>query len=764
MTRPIKTSRLLLATILGAGLSLAPVAVVPAHAAADVTINLLNFNDFHGRIAKDTTVQFAGTIEKSRAQYGEDNTLLLSAGDNIGASLFASATQNDQPTIDVLNALDLKGSAVGNHEFDKGFADLTNRVIGSGATKNATWDYLGANVYKTGTTTPVLPEYKVYTVDGITVGVIGAVTQETPSLVSSLGIQGLTFGDPVAAVNRVAAQLTDGNSANGEAQVIVAEYHEGAPDSASSSVTLDTEIAKSDVFKHIVNDTSPKVDVIFNGHTHQAYAWDAPVTGGGTRPVLQAASYSDRVGQVLLTVDPATGDVVSHSENLITRTTDAPADLISAYPRVSKVNDIVSAALDHAAAVGNQKVGKLKSDITTAFTGGSYVNGRYTGGTRDDRSKESTLGNLVADALLKTLKTKAHGGAQIAAVNPGGLRSELYYTPGSTETRKKGVITYAMANSVLPFVNNLWTTTLTGAQLKSVLEEQWQPDAASRPYLQLGLSKNVHYTYDSSAAKGSRITGIWVNGKKVTDTATYRVGSFSFLLAGGDNFTTFADGTDTKDSGLVDYQSWIDYLTKSSPVAPSFVKHGVEVQAAPTAAVGDDYQIKVSNLDLTSLGSPQNTKLSVTVGGKTVARNVPVTGGAASFSVTLPNRGAVVLTAKPSGTVVRVPVEISKATVKVLGKDESRTVKKGNPVTFRVQTEALGVGIWATGTVKVYIGKRLVAKTTLHNWNYGTKKITLSKGDLRRYGRTTVVATARLVSSGNTAVPTDLKVLTLTIT
>ncbi len=764
MTRPIKTSRLLLATILGAGLSLAPVAVVPAHAAADVTVNLLNFNDFHGRIAQDTTVQFAGTIEKSRAQYGDASTLLLSAGDNIGASLFASATQNDQPTIDVLNALDLKGSAVGNHEFDKGFADLTDRVIGTGATKNATWDYLGANVYKSGTTTPVLPEYKVYTVNGITIGVIGAVTQETPSLVSSLGIQGLTFGDPVAAVNRVAAQLTDGNSANGEAKVIVAEYHEGAPDSASASVTLDTEIAKSDVFKHIVNDTSPKVDVIFNGHTHQTYAWDAPVAGGGTRPVLQAGSYSDNVGQVLLDVNPATGDVTSHTASLIPRTKDDPAGLISTYPRVSKVNDIVGAALDHAAAVGNQKVGTLKSDITTAFSGGSYVKGRYAGGTRDDRSKESTLGNLVADALLKTLKTKAHGGAQIAAVNPGGLRSELYYTPGSTETRKKGVITYAMANSVLPFVNNLWTTTLTGAQLKAVLEEQWQPDSAARPYLQLGLSKNVRYTYDASADKGSRITGIWVNGKRVTNAATYRVGSFSFLLAGGDNFTTFADGSDTKDSGLVDYQSWIDYLTKSSPVQPSFDKHGVQVQAAATAAVGDDYQIKVSNLDLTSLGSPQNTKLNVTVGGKTVARNVPVTDGAATVSVTLPNRGAVVLTAKPSGTVVRVPVEISKATVKVFGKSETLTVKKGTPVTFRVQTEALGTGIWATGTIKVYIGSRVVAKTTLHKWNYGTKKITLTKGDLRRYGRTTVVATAKLVSSSNAVVPAELKVLTLHIT
>ncbi|MGC3994965.1 MAG: 5'-nucleotidase C-terminal domain-containing protein [Propionicimonas sp.] len=755
--RPV---RLVLAAILGAGLAIGPLSAPAAHAADPVTINLLNINDFHGRIAKDTTVQFAGTIEKSRAQYGDANTLLLSAGDNIGASLFASATQDDQPTIDVLNALDLAASAVGNHEFDQGFADLTDRVIDGGA--NAKWDYLGANVYTTGTTTPVLPGYGLYTVGGVTVGVIGAVTQETPSLVSSLGIKGLTFGDPVEAVNRVAAQLTDGNAANGEAQVLVAEYHEGAPDSASATIDLNTELGKSTVFAHIVEDTSAKVSVIFTGHTHQTYAWDAPVTGGGTRPVVQTGSYATNVGQVLLSVDPGTGEVLSHTQSLIPRSTDAAAGLASTYPRAQAVQDVVTAALAYADTVGNKKIGRLKADVTTAFSGGSYVNGKYAGGTRDDRSKESAMGNLVADALLKTLKPAASGGAQIALVNPGGLRAELLYTPGATETRKKGVITYAMANSVLPFVNNLWTTTLTGAQLKAVLEQQWQPTGSTRPYLQLGMSKNVRYTYDASADAGSRITGIWVNGTRVTDAGTYRVGSFSFLLAGGDNFTTFAAGTDTKDSGLVDYQAWIAYLTKTSPVTPSFDKHAVQVQAASTAAVGDEYPISLSGLDLTSLGAPANTKLTVKVGGKTVARNVPVTDGAAAFDVTLPNTGKVVVTAKPSGTVVRIPVTIEKAEPKVYGLAESRTVKKGTPVKFRVQTAPLGTGVWVTGTVKVYVGDRVVARTTLRPGNYGTKSITIPKSALKRYGRSTVVATAKLVTSP-VAQPTDLKVLTLTI-
>jgi 5'-nucleotidase len=762
LTRPSLGSRLILATILGVGLGLAPFTAPVAHAADAVTINLLNFNDFHGRIAKDLTVQFAGTIEKSRAEYGEDHTLLLSGGDNIGASLFASATQADQPTIDVLNALGVKASAVGNHEFDKGFADLTDRVIGAGAVRNAAWDYLGANVYKTGTTTPVLPEYQVYTVAGVTVGVIGVVTQETPSLVSSIGIKGLTFGDPVAAVNRVAEQLSDGNPANGEAQVLVAEYHEGSPLSSSASVDLPAAVAAGGAFKSIVEDTSAKVDVIFNAHTHQTYAWSAPVTGG-TRAVVQAGSYASHIGQVVLSVDPATGNVVDHDQALIARSTDTAASLVAAYPRAATVNELTNAALDHATTVGEVKVGKVTADVTTAFRNGTYTNGRYTAAVadRDDRAKESTLGNLVADALLKTLKSKDHGGAQIGVVNPGGLRAELYYAASGSE-KKPGIITRAEANSVLPFVNNLWTTTLTGAQLKSVLEEQWQPDGSSRPYLQLGLSNNVRYTFDPDADRGSHITGLWVNGKAVKATDSFRIGSFSFLLAGGDNFTTFAQGTDTKDSGLVDYEAWIDYLKAKSPVSPSFVKHGVAVKAAPTAKLGQSYRIAVSGLDLTSLGAPANSWLKVTVGGKTVARNVPVTDGAATVRVKLPNRGAVVITAYPSKTVVRVPVSIGKGTVTVIDKDEARTVKRGKAVAFRVRTAALGDGYWPTGTVKVYIGTRVVAKVTLRAGDHGTKKITLTKGDLRRYGKGTVVATAKLVSSSNSE-PTDLKVLTLTI-
>ena len=615
-------------------------------AEAEVTdLNLLNINDFHGRIDANT-VNFAGTVEQLKAAAPEGSSLFLSAGDNIGASLFASSVQQDQPTIDVLNALGLRASAVGNHEFDGGFADLTDRVVPA-----SDFEYLGANVYLKGTTTPALPEYTVLDVNGVQVAVIGAVTEETGTLVSPGGIATLEFGDPVEAVNRVAERL----EAEGLADVIIAEYHEGAGSGTPDGATLEEEIAGGGAFAEIVTETSALVDAIYTGHTHKQYAWDAPVPGvdGKTRPVVQTGSYGEFIGQIELQYNAGTDEVLSYTAGNVARTTVPAAELAASYPAVAEVQRIVEAALAFAAEVGNQPIGSVTADITTAFAGTS----------RDDRGNESTLGNLVADSLLSSLGSPERGGAEIGVVNPGGLRAELYYG-------EDGVITYAEANAVLPFVNNLWTTTLTGAQLKSVLEEQWQPEGSSRTFLALGLSDNVTYTYDPDQPRGSRIQSVTVNGEALDSSRAYRVGTFSFLAQGGDNFSTFAQGTDTRDSGLIDRDAWISYLQASSPVSPDFARQGVIVKGAPaTAQAGSTLNFTVDKLDLTSLGSPANTTLAVSwvpAGGTAVALgSVPVTAGAASVTATLPasasGSGSLVLTADPSGTEVSIPVTVDPA-------------------------------------------------------------------------------------------------------
>ncbi len=625
---------------------------------ATVDINLLAFNDFHGRlfdynvdretgeITGNDTLSFAGTIEELRAAEGEENTLLFSSGDNIGASLFTSSVQEDKPTIDVLNALDLATSNVGNHEFDAGFDNLTGQV-----SDWADFEHLGANVYGEDGE-PALPEYATFEVAGVTVAVIGVVTQQTPSLVRPGGIEGLTFGNPVEAVNRVAGEIS------GEADVIVASFHEGAPFGAGS--TLEEQVASSAVFEEIVNDTSPEVDAIFNGHTHEVYAWDAPVPGGGDdelRPVIQGESYGEYISQVVLTVDTDSGDVVDYRQQNVAATSTPFTELVDTYPRVAEVKEILDAALAEAEEIGSVPVGSVTEDITTAHTVDDEGEP-----ARDDRTSESTLGNLVANALRDQLSEERLGAAEIGVVNPGGLRAELLY-------EEDGVITFAEANAVLPFVNNLWTLTLTGEQFVTMLEQQWQPSGASNPFLHLGLSDNVSYTFDPEAESGERITSVTIDGEPLDPAAEYRIGTFSFLAEGGDNFAVFRDATDVQDTGLVDRDAWIEYIGENSPLSPDFARRATVVQPLPEElTAGEEVSFEVSRLDLTSLGSPDNTELAVYLVGADGERGeavhtAPVADGAATVEFTVPvdleGDYTLEMEAAPSGTTIQAPVTVA---------------------------------------------------------------------------------------------------------
>jgi len=691
MHRPSR-SRTLLAVIGSGALalvaSLAGVATAPvAHAATPVTINLLGINDFHGRIDAATTVKWAYEIEHLRDQAvtPSDGSLLVGAGDLIGASLFTSAVANDQPTIDVMNEVGLDASSVGNHEFDKGWDDLRNRVLGGDPTNptNATWDYLGANVYAKGTTDPVLPSYETYDVGGVSVGVIGAVTQETSSLVSPGGIQDLTFGPIVPAINRVADELSDGDASNGEADVIVAVVHAGAVDGSKG---YDEEVAQGGEFADMANNLSPEVNAVFQGHTHQRYVYDAPVAGGDltTRPMLQTGSYGSNVGQVVLTVDPDTKNVTGYTaRNNAVPTTGANSTYIAQYSDVlTPVDDTVTAAKAHADEIGNQPVGSITADITTAFSGGGYTDGRYTGGTRDDRASESTMGDLVANALRDGLPADM-GHADLGITNPGGLRAEFLYAGNTTDNpaNTDGVVTYSEANNVLPFVNNIWTIDLQGSDLEQVLEEQWQPAGASRPYLNLGLSDNVQVTLDPTRPEGRRVTSVRIDGEPLDPDRTYTVCTFSFLGTGGDNFTAFTHGT-AHDTGLVDRDLWIQYLKDHPDLGPDFARQEVNESGMPAYVTGGDHvSFSVSKLDLTSQGSPANTAVEVYAenGGRLLGR-FPVTGGSATVDLTVPADvpagSPLTLVATPSMTTVgkpSLPTTIS-ATAAPMTEGESGTV------------------------------------------------------------------------------------------
>ncbi len=729
------------AAALGLGLAVAATSATvvvqapAAHAAETVSISLLNINDFHGRIDANTT-KFATTVEQIRAEKGESNTLFISAGDNIGASLFASNVADDEPTIDVLNALDLASSAVGNHEFDKGLDDLEGRVA-----DRADWKYLGANVYEKGTDTPALQEYDLLEVAGVTVGIIGAVTEETPTLVAASGVADVDFGDPVEAVNRVAEQLSDGDEANGEADVIVAEYHEGATAGTPDGATLEEEIAAGGAFADIVTQTHAEVDAIFTGHTHKQYVWDAPIPGGeGTRPVVQTGSYGENIGVIDLAVDLETGAVMTSAGENVARV--AEEDLT--FPRVAEVKLITDEALANAELVGNQPVGEITGDITTAFGGGSYVDGEWTGGGRDDRASESAMGHLVAQALLDGLP---FGEPDLGLTNPGGLRAEFYFEGNPTENpaNTDGVVTYAEANSVLPFGNTIVTAELTGADLIQVFDQQWQtaetPEdpTPSRPYLALGASDNVEVVADPTAETGEHIVSLKIDGEEVDPEATYSVATFNFLAEGNDNFRAFRNATVT-DSGISDAELFRDYLADSSPIEPDHAQRQMFVDTDGELTAGTTETIEVTRLGLTSLGSPVDPSVTVTAGEQELG-TFPVTDRAATIELELPESlgGQSITLTSALGVTAELAVAAPEPTAVVKAKRNPKGPLKAGKKKLKVTVKVKVDGEPASGKVvlsgagvekKVKLNKKGKAVTRVGPFDEkGVQVITVSYGD-----------------------------------
>ena len=514
---------------------------IDAQAAPEGTkVQLLNITDFHGRISEAGT-QVASVVEEERVKFGTggDNmgTGVLSTGDNIGASTYTSSSQNDKPTLDVLNAIGVQTSAVGNHEFDKGIDDLTGRVSDA-----ADFPYSAANVYDKGTENVVdgLDEYSIVDVGGVSIAVIGVVTKDTASLVSPDGIADLEFGDPTDAVNRVAEDL-ENLPEDEQPDMTVVEAHLGA----SSTESLEDAKASNAEFKKLVTEADASVDAMFTGHTHMPYAFEAPVPGepDRTRPVIEAGSYGEYVGQVTMRVDGNSNWQASGIDLIDTEDKSYDSEV------VDKVAGIISDAEEKAKELGSEVTGTISEDITRATKDGE-----------EDRGAESTLGNLVADALKEGVEETQLEEADFGVTNAGGLRTDLLCDQ-IYNNEDKCEVTVAELNGVLPFANDHGVVTLKGEDVIGVFEEQWQPDDASRPFLHLGVSDDVDVVYDSDADKGEHVKSVKVDGEEIDPNKDYRVATLSFLAAGGDNYTSFAKG-DFEQSGLTDFETWENYFNK----------------------------------------------------------------------------------------------------------------------------------------------------------------------------------------------------------
>ncbi|GHA63012.1 bifunctional metallophosphatase/5'-nucleotidase [Streptomyces termitum] len=579
--------------ILAAGAGLATVgalvAAMPAGAAQDtaaagggtngkgwgrmVDVQLLSFNDLHGNLeppagssgqvtrlnADGTTTKVdAGGVEYlathlREARKGNRYSITAAAGDMIGASPMLSGLFHDEPTIGALNGLGLDVSSVGNHEFDEGSAELARMQNGGchptagcyvpgKKFRGADFPYLAANVTKESTGKPVLDPTFIWEKNGVRIGFIGVTLEGTPNVVTAEGVKGLKFGDEVETINKYTKVLERKG-----VKSIVALVHEGGLP-ASSSYNYDCDSpgpgdGVSGAIVEIAKKVSPQVDAMVTGHTHQAYACTIPDPAGKPRLVTSASSFGKLFTDTTLTYDRATKDIVraavATSNKVVTRD----------VPKAADMTRLIGDWQALAAPIANRPQGWIAGDI----------NGR--GST----AYEKPLGDVIADAQLEGLAPADKGGAQLAFMNPGGIRADLVHKASGAEG--DGVVTYGEAFTVQPFTNMMNVVDLTGANVIATLKQQVSGANAASPRI-LQISKGLTYTLDMTKAGADRVveSSIRLNGEPIDPSKTYRVAMNEFLAGGGDGFPALATGTN-KLVGASDLDVFNAYLAANSSAA-----------------------------------------------------------------------------------------------------------------------------------------------------------------------------------------------------
>jgi 5'-nucleotidase len=516
----------------------------------DARVQLLAFNDFHGnlqppagssgRIATGpTTTVDAGGVEYLAThleQLRDKRTLTVGAGDLIGASPLISALFHDEPTIEAMNALDLDVTGVGNHEFDEGVNELLRMQNGGchpvdgcqdgDPFTGAFFQYLAANVFYEGTNRTILPPYEVKKVKGSKIAFIGLTLEGTPLIVTPSGVAGLEFRDEIQTVNALVKKL----KRKRHIRSFVVLVHEGGQQNAPFAggfMNINACENFTGPIKPIVEGLNRNVDVVVSAHTHQPYVCDF---NGIT--TTSAASFGRLITDIDLRIDRRSKDVVGvRAQNRIV-TRDVAKD-----PRESRIIAKYDAL---SAPIAGRVVGQASADLTRAA----------------NAAGESSLGDVIADAQLASTAPSDFGGAVVAFMNPGGIRADV----------TAGDVTYGELFTVQPFSNVMTVKTMTGDMIYRLLEQQFDNPSAGQDRI-LQVSAGFAYSYNRSAAAGSRVSNVAIGGTPVDRAASYRVAMNNFLADGGDGFSVFREGFDQL-GGEIDLDALVKYFQDNSPVAP----------------------------------------------------------------------------------------------------------------------------------------------------------------------------------------------------
>ncbi|GAA1601636.1 bifunctional metallophosphatase/5'-nucleotidase [Actinoplanes couchii] len=563
--------------------ALVTAAVIPAapsaaaQGAAVVKGQILSYNDFHGAIDPPTGtgavvnaggvstpaggVEYLATTLK-RLRAGSPHTITAGAGDLIGATPLVSAAFHDEPTIELMNQIGLQVSSVGNHEFDEGVAELI-RIQRGGCHpvdgcqdgdpyRGAKFSYLAANTIDKKTKLPILPPVDIRFVGGVPVGFIGMTLEGTPGIVNPAGITGVTFTDEVQTANKWSNVL---RTLGVRAQVLL--LHEGGTQAA---VTPTPGVSDCTGFTGpvvpIVAGLNPEIGVVVSGHTHRFYQCELPNRTGARTVVTSAGNNGQLVTDIDYTLDKRTGRFAGITATNVIVENGIPdgsggwrKDAAGAYlrnpdtvdPAAKKVADKYRTAV---APIANRLVGSISADITRTAT----------------PAGESPLGDVIADAQ------RSYTNAQIALMNPGGIRADLD-ADQSSGGEAYGQVTYGEAFTVQPFNNLVVTQTFTGAQLKDVLEQQFAGYAGQTVQRILQVSAGLTYTWSASAPAGSKVGALALNGVPIDPAANYSVTTNDFLANGGDGFSNLTVGTGRVTAPGFDVDALVALLA-TGPIPP----------------------------------------------------------------------------------------------------------------------------------------------------------------------------------------------------
>jgi 5'-nucleotidase len=532
-----------------------PVSTPPA--GTDRVIHLVALNDFHGHLEASKFVYKSAndTAEKTMTAGGignlaaalqayrrEDKDLLfVGAGDLVGASPAMSSMWADEPSLAALGMLGMDLSSVGNHEFDQGKVELLRKQQGGCVSplatkaskftpqfKGAAFTYLAANVTDSATGKPFMPAYAIRQVKGVKIAFIGAVLKDTASVVTASGIAGLSFGDEAEAINKAAA------SARAEgATVFVVLIHEGG-DTPEAFDQPQCSRLKGPIVG-IAHQLDPAIRLIISGQTHKGFQCE--VDG---RTITQAQMGGHVLSRIALDVDGA-GQV----RHVTVRNVPVVPGQYPADPKLATYLAEVKARSQAALA---RPVARVASRSV---------------GRRANAAGETPLGGIIADAVVEATREL---GVQIGFMNAGGLRADFDVGPDL-------VATFGQAQVVLPFSNTLVVMDMTGAQIRGLLEQQFQRPDGSDHAAMLQISSGLRYQWDGARPAGAKVVpgSIRINGAPLEDTKTYRVVANNFLAEGADGFPMFAQATNKHETGIVDLDAFIGLLVKREKAAPAAV-------------------------------------------------------------------------------------------------------------------------------------------------------------------------------------------------